>query len=281
MHTLTYIFVRAILGLFSLLPVGVASALGGKIGQFLGSKTRRHKVALKNLALIYPDKSEAWHVQTAMGMWNHLGRLFAEFPALKNGKLVGRTQYIEGKENLSSEPQALYVSAHFGQWELLALVAKQSITGQLASVYRHINNHKIDTLLKIYRAACSDELIRKKGDNAIALVRALKDGKSLAIMTDQRLTKGVRMKFLGVEAGSNTVACKLAVKTGLPIVIGFVTRGKGAEFNGHIHAPIHPPEQGTDEEKIAAMARQMFDIVEQQIHQYPEQYMWTHDRWKG
>lgn len=309
MHYLTYILIRLLLGLFDLLPPSVASALGGKLAQLIGPRTRRHQVALKNLALIYPDKSQQWRDKTVSAMWNHMGRVIAELPGLRGGKLSEHVQ-VEGAQQLTAAPQLIFVSAHIGQWELLTPVAKQHGVGPIVSMYRHVNNQRVDALLKAYRADAHDELIRKKGDNAIALVRALKEGKSLALLIDQHLTKGDRMPFLGIEAPTNTAAIKLSIKTGVPIVVAFVVRDthvipsvvEGSQdangdpsaslpasaplrmttnFKAIVHAPIYPPEQGTDEEKGAAMAREVFDLIEAQIHAHPEQYMWTHNRWKG
>ena len=121
---------------------------------------------------------------------------------------------------------------------------------------------------------------RKKGDNALALVKALKRGHYLGILIDQRLTKGDMYPYLGVESPTNTVAMKLSVKTGVPIMIAFVTRDAGVKFTGHVYELIHPPEEGTDDEKVEVMTKQVFDIFEQIIREYPEQYFWTHDRWK-
>ena len=280
MNYFTYLVVHCLLAVFSVLPLPMASAIGGAVGQFIGPFTKRHKVALKNLALVYPDKPAQWHRRTASRMWNHLGRVFAEMPALKSGELLARLTTIHGSEHLKATEQGIYVSAHLGQWELCVPAARANGVQRTASLYRHINNHRIDELLKSYRSQAHDELIRKKGDNAIALVRALKEGKSLMILTDQRLTKGDVMPFLGIEAPTNTAPMKLAIKAGIPIIVSSVVREQGVDFTGTAFTPIYPPEVGSDEEKAAVMSRQVFDLIEQQIHAHPEQYLWLHNRWK-
>lgn len=280
MNYLTYILLRVLLAVFGWLPLPVASAIGGRLAELIGPLTNRHKVALKNLVLIYPDKPESWRVGVARLMWNHLGRVLAELPGLKNGELIRRLGEVAGREHITAAKQAIYVSAHLGQWELLMPAAKANGLSHVASMYRHINNHRIDELLKSYRQPAHDELIRKKGDNAIALVRALKEGKNLALLIDQRLTKGERMKFLGVDGDTNTAAIKLSIKTGVPIVPSFITRTTGVAFKGKVYPPIYPPEQGSEAEKTSQMARQIFDCMERQIHDHPEQYLWLHNRWK-
>ena len=52
MPNLTYILVRLTLGIFSILPVALASAIGGRLAQLIGPHTKRHRVARKNLERI-------------------------------------------------------------------------------------------------------------------------------------------------------------------------------------------------------------------------------------
>lgn len=280
MSNIIYLFTRAILAMLGWLPVGAASAFGGWLAQCVGPRTGRHRVAQKNLQLIYPDQPQAWRDAVAANMWNHLGRVLGELPGLKQGKLLANMGEVEGVENLTVVDQAIFVSAHLGQWELLTPLAKRAGVGPILSLYRHVNNRRLDELLKGYRLPGHDELVAKKGDNAIALVRALKSGKSLALLIDQRLTKGDAMTFLGVMGRTNTAAMKLAVKMNVPIIPSFITRDKGATFKGKIYPPMYPPSEGSEDEKVATLARQVFDIIEQQIHAHPGQYLWLHNRWK-
>lgn len=303
-----YILTRILLALFAALPLPLASALGGFLMQLIGPLTGRHKVAKKNLAVIFPDKPPQWHAATAKAMWNHMGRVLAELPALKSGELLKTVSFpvpsvssqrklglsnntgngkeipafagLTGEEFLKSGQQAIYVSAHLGQWELLVPTARAEGVSQITSLYRHINNEKLDALLLSYRQNAHDKLVRKKGDNAFALVKALKSGDSLGLLIDQRLTKGEVFPFLGVDAPTNMVAIKLSLKTSVPVIPAFIIRKAGPSFEAVVYPPIYPPEQGTEEEKTAAMATQMFSAFEEQIRAHPAQYMWTHNRWK-
>lgn len=297
---LAYILTRILLSLFALLPLPLASALGGCLMQLIGPLTKRHTIARKNLALIFPDKPANWHAQTLAGMWNHMGRVLAELPALKSGKLLSSKRRLGSSESMQSNPemsaypeitvvgaehikpnsQAIYVSAHLGQWEMLVPVAKALGVRQITALYRHINNARLDELLLSYRRPAHDKLIRKKGDNAFALVKALKSGDNLALLIDQRLAKGEPWPFLGIPAPTNMAAIKLSIKTGVPIVPAFVLREHKTTFKGHVCEPIYPPDQGSEEQKTQIMAKQLFDTFEQYIRAYPQQYMWTHNRWK-
>jgi KDO2-lipid IV(A) lauroyltransferase len=235
-------------------------------------------VALKNLALIFPNKSVYERRKIAREMWEHLGRNFAELAFLKGDKLTARITDISGLEHTQA-PQTIYVSGHFGQWELLnSVVYDRGIP--ITSVYRHLNNLILDERLKSLRLQHTTHLIRKKGDSAIALVRVLNQGMNLSLLIDQRLTNGMVLPFLGQPARSNTAAARLALKMNLPIVPAFITRTKGAYFKAEILPPLSVDMGGSEEEKVANLTRAFNALLEARIHSHPEQYLWLHDRWK-
>ncbi|MBV8939107.1 MAG: lauroyl acyltransferase, partial [Alphaproteobacteria bacterium] len=104
---------------FRALPLETASALGGWLGGRLGRhlKTLVH-VARVNLALAFPQKSVEEREAILSAMWAHLGRLAGEFPHLPGNALLNRISY-EGLHHLPPPGQvALFVSGHFGNWEL-------------------------------------------------------------------------------------------------------------------------------------------------------------------
>ena len=46
------------------------------------------------------------------------------------------------------------------------------------------------------------------------------------------------------------------------------------------HPPIYPIESGNEEQDIIDMTRMYLDFFEEKIKEYPDQWMWTHRRWK-
>lgn len=278
-RALETLLVRALLGFFAVLPLDTASALGGALLRFIGPLTRRHQVALKNLALVFPELSEGERKAIANGMWDHFGRMFAEFPFLKGNRLTSRVKAVNGLEQTRAHKQVIYVSGHLGDWELLnSLVYDQGIP--IASVYRHVNNLQLDALLKKFRMYHTTQLIRKKGDNAIAMVRVLNQGLNLSILVDQRLTNGMLLPFLGQPAKTNVAAARLSLKLHLPLIPAFVTRTQGAHFTAEILPALSPPLTGNEEEDVKAITLAFNQLLEERIRKQPEQWLWVHDRWK-
>lgn len=268
-----------LLRFFTLLPLDAASALGGTLLKLFGPCTRRHKVAMRNLALAFPEKTEMERQKIAHGMWEHLGRIFAEFAFLKDNQLTARVVDIQGLDHIRAYPQTIYVSGHFGQWELLnSIVFDRGIP--IASVYRHLNNASLDEALRTIRLHHTTQLIRKKGDSAIAMVRILSQGMNLSMLVDQRLTNGMLLPFLGHPAKTNVAAARLALKMKLPVIPAFVTRTKGANFRAEILPPLEIAPSGSEEEDIKNLTLTFNKLLEERIHAHPEQWLWVHDRWK-
>lgn len=279
MREMETLLVSGLLGVFAMLPLDIASNMGGKILRFIGPYTSRHKVALRNLALVFPEKTDAERQKIAVKMWEHLGRLFGELPFLNGNLLPARILDVTGLGHTTAHPQTIYISGHFGQWELLnSVIFDRDI--KIASVYRHLNNLKLDEVLKKLRQHHTTQLIRKKGDSAIALVRVLSQGMNLSMLVDQRLTNGMVLPFLGHPAKTNVAAARLALKMNLPIIPAFVTRTKGAYFYVEVLPPLSITPSGNDEEDIQNLTLAFNRLLEARIHKHPEQWLWLHDRWK-
>lgn len=269
----------AVLGLFRLLPVTWASWLGGRCLRLVGPRTRRHRVALDNLALAFPEKSAAERERIARDMWEHLGRVFAELPSLPGDKLTRHITQIKGREHIPEPHGAiLCVSAHLGQWELLSPVA-QSLGIPTAALYRHINNPWLDRYLLRLRRLYNRGMIRKGREAPVAIIKALRQNTSLAIMVDQKLTGGLELPFFGHPAKTAPTPARLALKTGCPILPSFIIRERGVRFTAHILPPIRYDPTGNTEADIRAITMAINEVVEDWVRRYPEQWLWVHKRW--
>src|SRR5690348_8446867 len=92
--------------IFRLLPLDAASALGGGLGRLIGPRLEQHRTALTNLALAFPERMEAERKAIAMRMWDHLGRVLAEFAHFPGNELIHRMTFA-GMENLPPPGKAV------------------------------------------------------------------------------------------------------------------------------------------------------------------------------
>ena len=109
------------------------------------------------------------------------------------------------------------------------------------------------------------------------MIRRLRANQALAILPDQN-SDDVFVPFFGHLAGSANGPAKLHIKTGAAIVTGYCVRvGPGKYLN--IGEPMIDPEGTCDD--VEQITREVSARLERVIRQYPEQYLWLHDRWRS
>ena len=133
-----WLFIRV----FRLLPKHTASNFGGWIGRTIGPRLKSNKVAYTNLELVFPEKSHEEHTNILLGMWDHLGRVMAEYPHAedlsKNNTKVIHQEYLE--QALNDENGAILIRGHIGNWEMNVLTMFTQFGRKFSSTYRAPNN---------------------------------------------------------------------------------------------------------------------------------------------
>jgi len=99
---------------------------------------------------------------------------------------------------------------------------------------------------------------------------------SIALMIDQRVSEGEKVKFFKEEAFTTTLPGQLALKYNLDIVPVFIEREKNNSFNMKVYEPIN---QSNYKNKFD-ISLKLNQILEEMIIKNPNQWIWTHDRWK-
>ena len=128
-HRLEYIGVRALIGVVRFMPSAVVDACGSALGLAFCTLDRSHRrVAERNVAAAFPTRTPAEHTAIVRGAFTHFGRLLFEllkFSTLTTDQMLARVEF-EGEERVRSAyaqgKGVLFVTGHFGYWELQALV---------------------------------------------------------------------------------------------------------------------------------------------------------------
>lgn len=272
------------MGLFRLMGVDAASALGGWFGRTFGPLSGAHKVADRNLRLAFPEKDAAWRADMLRKQWDGLGRTFGEFPLMD--KLLhpssGRVEVVNA-ERLAQiardmEP-VVFVSGHLSNWEVMpAAIVASGVTCQMT--YRAANNPYIDDRIKKSRFRYGVRLFAPKGgDGARELLDAMKRGESVALMNDQKFNGGVAAPFFGLDSRTAPGPTRLAIRFGTVLQPMSVQRTKGAHFRAVVHDPIVPPSTGDRTADIEAGVRMINAFMEDRIRERPEEWFWVHRRW--
>ncbi len=283
-HPLQAVTAVVVYTVFRILPIDMASGLGGWLCRTIGPHLGISRRASKNLRAAFPEKSEADIATIVRGMWDNLGRVAAEYPHL--GKIVvggddGRVEYIGGEYAdllRDGDNSGIFFSGHIGNWEIISLGATQNGIS-LDRVYREANNRLVEWLYKHGRAAVEGALIPKGPAGARALLKSLKSGHHLAMLVDQKMNDGIPVPFFGRDVMTAPALAELALRYDCPVLPARITRLEGARFRLTVFAPLDLIRTGDHQADVAANMAQVNALIEQWVRDTPEQWLWLHNRW--
>jgi KDO2-lipid IV(A) lauroyltransferase len=220
-------------------------------------------------------------------MWSNIGRTFAEYVFLKDFKFnktnfdhikINGTNYLNEIKN-NNEP-AIFYSGHFANFELMAMeLDKFGI--KCAAIYRPLNNFFLNPLMEYLRIKyISPNQIPKGRMGMREIISKVKDGYSIALMVDQRLSEGPRAPFFNKPAHTTTLPAQLALKYNCKLVPIYLERKEDVNFEMTIHEPYKIQKTGNDDQDIKEITLKINQIIEKMITKNPTQWIWSHNRWK-
>ncbi len=177
--------------------------------------------------------------------------------------------------------QAIIVCAHFGNWEAAGPTIVIKSGRPLMSIMRPFDNPRIGEYIKGQRKIYSHDVCNKKGAVRI-LLKALKNGQSIAILPDQHAggKEGVKTVFFGHPAMTHTLPALLHLKTGIPIVVLMPRRvDDNFKFEFILSEPITMTPSGDRAGDVGKLVQRYTSEIEKVVARYPEQWMWAHRRW--
>lgn len=271
-----------VVGLVRLMPLDVASNLGGWVGRTLGPMTGTHRTASDNLRIAFPEMPEPERQRLLNAQWDNTMRTFFELLMMDRLTPASGRLEIVGQEKLeeiarTGEP-VIFISGHFANWELMpAAILAAGITCQIT--YRPTNNPYVDARIKKSRARYGVELFAPKGDGTRELVAALGRGECVALMNDQKYNPGPAVPFFGEPAHTAPGATRLALRFGARVVPMSAQRLPGVRFRLVVHDAIPIPDTGDKtgdiDRGVAAISR----FIEARVREHPDDWFWVHKRW--
>jgi KDO2-lipid IV(A) lauroyltransferase len=264
------------------LPVDWASALGGFYGRWIGPLLPRHRRTLANLAHALPDLTERERRAIALGMWENVGRIIAEYPHLTRIMADPSRVRIVGLEAcgaaLVKGKGGFLLTAHYGNWEVTTLAGRRLGVEQ-HNLYREAKNPLVDALIERLRTGTvTGGMLSKGPGNLLAIARLLGEDKYIGMMVDQREKKGLALTFLGQKAMTLHAPALLARRLGAPIFLGRARRLSGARFE--LECVVVPVDQTEDREKdVETTTQRINDMLSRWIIEAPQQWFWFHQRW--
>ena len=108
------------------------------------------------------------------------------------------------------------------------------------------------------------------------LIKLQKKNYSTALMIDQRVTEGIKSSFFNQDAFTTTIPAQLVKKFGIPVVPIYIERFDEIKFKITVYEPIN----FTEDSSVKIITDKLNKILEKMILKKPEQWIWSHNRWK-
>ena len=277
-----YILIILLLLFFKIIGHKFALIISSKLFSFFGPLFRSKKIIYSNLTNAFPNLNEFEKSKITKMMWCNYGKILAEYVFIKNFRetkleqnVIVKGQEILDKIQINKKP-VIFISGHFNNFELMAMhIDKSGI--DLAAIYRPLNNKYLNTIMeKIRRNYICNKQVKKGIAGTKLLLKYFRNGTSIALMIDQRVSQGLRSNFFNKKASTTTIPAQFIKKFKCDVVPIYIERTNNINFKITINKPI----KFSDSSSIEVITNDLNKVLEKMILENPEQWIWTHDRWK-
>ena len=258
----------------------------------IGPRLRGHRIARAQLKSAFPEKSEEELEKLLGGMWDNIGRVAAEYSHLgalwdfdpKRPELAKRILPAQGSAERclrlgQDHAPALMFAAHLANWEIPPLAA----TAHGRQIVLLFRRPKI--------APIASELIKLQGSGVAGLIpagldapfkirEALRRNCLVGMLIDQHDSKGIEVNFFGRSCRVSGTLARMARLFECPIYGSRVVRLPSGQYRFEMTEPLTPPRDQAGKIDVAGTMQMVTSIIEGWVREHPEQWMWTHRRWR-
>lgn len=286
MQLLAYILIYPILWFVSILPFRLLYAVSDLLYILMYYVFGYRKQTVKdNLRLVFPEKSDEEIKTISKKFFHHFCDMILESIKSMNISLESmKARYtfknLEIIKDFEKQNKSIVLMcAHYGSWEWIFILQTYT-THRGYGIYKRLQNKYFDRLIKSIRARYNSYLITTKETFSV-----LEDAKKNGILSmngfasDQspKINKAHHWnEFMGIKVPVHTGAEMLAKKLDMPVVFFAVERKKRGYYEATFQTLAEHPTDFKDYE----ITDKFLKLVEAQIHEAPEYYLWTHKRWK-
>ncbi len=291
-HRLEYAALRAAEALARIAPIEWTPAVGAMALRLAGPWLRQNQRALRNLAIAFPEKTDAERRAIARAMWANMGRIFGETlildRILADPARIALADDARWQAETRMPGPLIACTAHLGNWELtiwpLTAAGRQPV-----GVYKPLDNPLIDRWLERTRRAAFPGGLLGKGDNdddaksgqrtGRRLIDLARKGGCIGFVCDHYDRRGTPIPFLGRHAKFTTAPAMIARHVGARFWAGRCIRlGTASRFRVEI-VPLDIPRTGDKNADNLALTTALFAQFEAWIREKPDQWMWWNTRW--
>lgn len=279
-HYLRNLVIVGLIRLALALPYALRVRVMGKaVERIIGPLAGYRRLALNNLALIWPQMPAAERAQIATKCLNNVGRTFIENYSAKDfpERMAQNTLTGEGvsalRDAVAQGRTVVLVTGHYGNYEAVrATLVAQGLN--IGGLYRDMKNPYFNAHYVKTMEAFGGPVFPQGRRGTAGFVRHLKDGGQLVLLFDQHVFEAPYFDFLGQPANTATSAADLALRyDALLIPFYGIRQPDGLTFETVLEAPVPATDATT-------MTQAISDSLAAHIHADPTQWFWVHRRWR-
>ncbi len=278
----------SLLMLLKVFPADAALNFADWLVRIIGPKLARLRLMLTNFRNAFPEKNEAEIEKIAIDAWGHMGRQTAEYAFLDKLFDFDPARPGEGRievsgisifmELLQARRPFIVFTAHTGNFEMLP-VAGASYGLDVTVLFRPPNNPYIADMVFGFRKQRMGNLVPSHAGSAFHLAGQLEQGKGVGVLVDQKFSRGKATTFFNRDVRTNPLLAKLVRQFGCDVFPARCVRLPGNRYRLEIEPKVELPYDAQGNLDVQATAQLLNDKVESWVREYPEQWLWYHDRW--
>ena len=252
----------------------------GLLSRKLGPKLGISKRANQNLLKAIPTLNKRKRLEIIRDMWENLGRTSAEFFNIKTLIKEKSRINIKGREILEENKNngVIYVSGHIANWEIIPIAIKE-VDHLVGAVFRESNNYFFNKWMIQKRKLITEYQFPKGPSGVKEILNFLKNNGSVAMLVDQKLSNGIKVKFFGQNAMTASTPASLSLKYGYPVIPLRVKRKDKVNFEVEFFKKIEIDRTGDLEIDTLTFTKEINSFLEKIITENPEEWFWLHNRW--
>ena len=281
-YFIQFLFIILFFKIFKFLGYKKSSDLGGFIFKLFGSLFRSKTIVKKNFSNLKKRLKNIEYNKSINEVWENYGRIFSDYVFLEKFRKGDLDQFVKiqgldvlNQVKIDNQP-VVFISGHFNNFELMAMyIEKNKI--DISAIYRPLNNLYLNKVMENIRRnfICRKQIPKGKAGTR-KLLKSFKEGSSIAIMIDQRVSEGEKIPFFDKQALTTTIPAQLVKKFNCKVVPVHIQRDKKYYFTISFLKPLNIDNKNTLEE----ISLKLNLWLEKMILKQPTQWIWTHNRWK-
>lgn len=249
---------------------------------------KRQKIAQANLDYIYQDtisqKEKKDIILKSFQNYIYALRHFIENKNISKEKLAKKIIWHnkEIAENAYKEnKKVIFVTGHFGNWELLVLSITAFITNNGAGIAQYTKSNFINKIMHQTREQFGG-LVLDREDGLINLLKILKTKTSAVLFLDQKVLKkgGTKVNFLGKPTYYTNTASLIARKYNFIIIPIYINTNDNKTHHITLNDAIYPDLDKTKDEDFKLSCQKQAEALEDNIKLSPHLWHWMHKKWE-